>query len=295
MNKKSKVFMLTAALSLSCALSSFAGWNQDEKGWYWYQYDDGSYAKSGIKNIDGVNYAFDASGYMLTGWQYLEFKWYYFYPGNGAQAIGWTQIDGKWYYLDPDKGGEMATYWLDLGKDRYYLDEKGVLQTGIFYLSNSTDGATNAYQADANGVLYRNSSVSSGDKTVRYGSDGIMMYRSPVTKKVAEITGEDEWQYLLNEEGMRKQEAEFAKILGKAAEPIKDELVSNYNSTVRSQYSSSKRAEKKTAWEKRARKKLNGYLTESEIEQFISDVEAGRSTSNSYTADDYDYEYDDYD
>ena len=55
---------------------------------------------------------------------------------------------------DSDNGA-MYTYWLDIGKDRYYLDENGVLQTGLFYLSDSTSGSKYAYQADANGVLIR--------------------------------------------------------------------------------------------------------------------------------------------
>ena len=53
-------------------------------------------------------------------------------------AIGWKQVGDKWYYLDPNDNGAMYTYWLDIGKDRYYLDENGVLQTGLFYLSDST-------------------------------------------------------------------------------------------------------------------------------------------------------------
>ncbi len=204
MKKKAAVIMLAMALSAATAGTALAaGWQQDEKG-YWYQYDDGSYA-TGTKEIDGKTYLFDAGGYMMTGWQYLGWKWYYF-NGDGSKAMGWTQLDGKWYYLDPADDGAMYTWWLELPDpvkknktNRYYLDENGVMATGIFYLSDSTSGSSYAYQADENGVLICNKVVKQGDMEMRYDSDGRIRYRNAQTKADAKEYGTEEWQYLLSE------------------------------------------------------------------------------------------------
>ncbi len=44
------------------------GWKQDEKGW-WYKDSETTYKKDGVYSIDGNYYAFNAEGYMITGWQ----------------------------------------------------------------------------------------------------------------------------------------------------------------------------------------------------------------------------------
>ncbi len=43
------------------------GWKQDEKGW-WYKDSETTYKKDGVYSIDGNYYAFNAEGYMITGW-----------------------------------------------------------------------------------------------------------------------------------------------------------------------------------------------------------------------------------
>ena len=43
---------------------------------------------------------------MLTGWQCLGGKWYFFNP-NGTMKTGWKKSGGKWYYLGED--GVMVT------------------------------------------------------------------------------------------------------------------------------------------------------------------------------------------
>lgn len=47
-------------------MTALAGeWKQDQTGW-WYQNDEGGYAKSGWKTIDGKSYYFNENGYMLA-------------------------------------------------------------------------------------------------------------------------------------------------------------------------------------------------------------------------------------
>lgn len=210
MRKKTGIALISLALSVACAGTSLAAWNSDDRGW-WYQYDDGRYAKAGMREVEGALYCFDADGYMQTGWQYVNWKWRYF-DASGPLVTGWTQLDGKWYYLDPADEGAMYTYWLELpdakkkGKtNMYYLNEDGVLQTGIFYLSRGTSGETYAYQADENGVLMRNKTVKNGGTEIRYDEFGVIRFRNAETKKNAQRDGTDEWQYLLSESELENQ------------------------------------------------------------------------------------------
>lgn len=63
--RKFLVLLMSATIALCSTFVSFAGeWKQDNVGW-WYQNDDGSYVISSWKEIDGKQYYFDASGYIL--------------------------------------------------------------------------------------------------------------------------------------------------------------------------------------------------------------------------------------
>lgn len=209
MRKRIGIIGLSLALSVVGAGTALASWNQDERGW-WFQYEDGRYAKSGVREVEGGTFCFDGDGYMQTGWQYVNWKWYYF-EEDGTQAVGWKELEGNWYYLDPKEEGAMQTYWLDLedpnkkGKiNRYYFDEAGILKIGTFYLSDETNGSSYAYKTDENGVLIRNKKMKSGDTEIRYDEDGRIRFRNAQTKRNAEIDGTDEWQYLLSESEMER-------------------------------------------------------------------------------------------
>ena len=52
MSKKMKLMVLTAALTLGAAMTSYAGWKQNDTG-YWWQNDDGSYPTSSWHWLDG--------------------------------------------------------------------------------------------------------------------------------------------------------------------------------------------------------------------------------------------------
>ena len=49
-------------------------WKMDSVGW-WYDLDNGSYARDEKRDIDGATYRFNGSGYMVTGWYYLGGAW----------------------------------------------------------------------------------------------------------------------------------------------------------------------------------------------------------------------------
>lgn len=102
-------------------------WRQDSGGW-WYHCYDGTYPKNEWKEIDGLNYWFNAEGYMATGWQNVGNEWYYM-NSSGARLNGcWLELGGVWYYLKED--GKMATGWQLVGNTWYYLYPSGMMATG---------------------------------------------------------------------------------------------------------------------------------------------------------------------
>ena len=287
MRKRNLILTAAAVMTIASASTALAGWQQGGDGRYWYTYEDGSYARNGIKTIDGYEYAFDNDGYMQIGWQYINFKWYYFEPSTVAKVYGWREIGGKWYYLDPEDFGSMYTYWLNIGDNRYYLDENGVMQTGIFFLSDPTSGSSFAYQADpVTGALYRNRKLESSDgqKTFRYDDNGIMQYSSPATRRVAKITGDDEWQYVLNEQKQKEQDAENDQIIRDGVNELKNELYEDYRDDVRSK-SGTGRQNAQKRWEDKATRQLKDLVDSGELTEYINQVEGGRYIRASVSTD----------
>lgn len=61
-----KTMVIVIALSSAFCFNAFAGeWKSDNNGW-WYQNEDGSYAKNSWKEINGNWYYFNEGGYMLS-------------------------------------------------------------------------------------------------------------------------------------------------------------------------------------------------------------------------------------
>lgn len=135
-------------------------WQSDENGW-WYQYDDGSYAKSEWKTIDDQKYYFDENGYMATsqyvdgkqikpdgtvgdeGYEWKESedgKWWY---GSGSEnyATGHVKINGEWHTFD-DEG-----WWLGA----YAKGTKSVSRTGMGITNE--DGTELVWRTDSGALL----------------------------------------------------------------------------------------------------------------------------------------------
>ena len=102
----------------------------DSTGW-WYQWGDRSYPAKMFLKISGKTYYFNASGYMVTGWQYIGGKWYYF-DGSGAMVTGWQYLGGKWYYMN--SSGVMLTGKQYIGGKWYYFNGSGAMVTGWQYI-----------------------------------------------------------------------------------------------------------------------------------------------------------------
>ena len=110
-----------------------AYWVQNNGRWLYVQ-EDGSYAKSTWKTIDGKEYYFGADGYMATGWLKQGSTWYYLKPAAKNSA---------------EKVGEKAyNYWVGTaGIGGYYIDKYGRMVAGKDYSLGSY-----VYTFDANGL-----------------------------------------------------------------------------------------------------------------------------------------------
>ena len=138
---------------LPCADPAGGSWVKDSVGW-WYRCADGvTYLKAGWFTVNGSEYQFGPSGYMMTGflkrvsgeWVYADPEgalvggwvrdgvyggpyWYYLDPATKVMRTGWLFERGSWYYLGVS--GNMHTGWITYGSSWYYLNSTGAMRTG---------------------------------------------------------------------------------------------------------------------------------------------------------------------
>lgn len=161
MGSAAMILTLSFAMASPCQAGE---WKKEGDRW-WYAFDESKYAANGIHKIDRVDYFFDPSGYMRTGW--IEAGGWYYGEESGALAKGWRLIDNKWYYFDADY--RMQTGWIQVKSKTYYLKDDGSMQTGSFEVGGVW------YAADPEtGAIIRNrkETVESTGKKMRYNSDG---------------------------------------------------------------------------------------------------------------------------
>lgn len=91
-------------------------WVTDSHG-KWYQYSNGTYEKSGFKQIDNHTYYFQSNGYVQVGWLLSNNDWYMF-DSEGVMITGWNGS----YYFD-ENGNAVRNKWIG----DYYFDENGMM------------------------------------------------------------------------------------------------------------------------------------------------------------------------
>ena len=165
-------------VTLPCTNPEGGHWAKDAVGW-WYVCANGTdYLKAGWFTINGVDYQFGPSGYMMTGflkradgaWVYADSEgalvggwvrdggyWYYLDPVTKVMATGWLAEGGSWYYLHAN--GVMAIGWVADGGSWYYLNASGAMVTGWVNLGGSwyylgPDGAMFTGTHTINGRVY---------------------------------------------------------------------------------------------------------------------------------------------
>ena len=103
------------------------GWVKNTIGW-WYRYKDGSWPADCMVELpwsQGIDtFCFNRRGYMVTGWQKIDGKWYFFDEKSGAMKKGWIFWSGSWFYLDPETG-VMHTGWIEYKGRKCYLEPSG--------------------------------------------------------------------------------------------------------------------------------------------------------------------------
>ncbi|WP_418776451.1 InlB B-repeat-containing protein, partial [Holdemanella biformis] len=150
-------------------------WVTDSNG-KWYQYSDGTYEKSGFKEMNGKTYYFQSNGYVKTGWLLLNNSWYMF-NADGSMITGWHgdyyfDENGKMkanafvegYYLGAD-GKYVKNQWIKDGGKDYFMDANGKVKKndwqGAYYLGSDGAMLTNTFTKDgyyvgSDGAYYTN-------------------------------------------------------------------------------------------------------------------------------------------
>ena len=130
----------------------YYGWIQLRSKWYYLDKDnEGIMVRDTVKNIGGCNYAFDASGAMLTGWVLRPEGWYYA-KSNGVFALGWIKLKNLWYYLDgtnEEHPGIMVEDCVFQVGNQYYSFKKNGTMNGAGWVQR----AEGWYYANSNGSL----------------------------------------------------------------------------------------------------------------------------------------------
>lgn len=275
----------TVIISTVIGFTAYAGWGSDEGG-TWYQYDSSEYARDQIAEIDGISYAFDASGYLLYGWQSINGSWYYFNEETGAMATGWLESDGDWYYMDPDSG-VMHTGWLKKGAKKYYMDSSGIMQTGTF----AVDGSPYLYEAYEDGSLITNllENEDEAETGIAYWhkDDGTIMYKTSNTQKL-----DNSWQILYAGGYQDDNIADQQSLLNEKITETKDSLYEYYENNVYTAKSTKQWLGRLEKWEAKVQKSLSALgVSQEEIDSFINDIKAGTYDDSHDNDDDDEYYY----
>ena len=158
-------------------------WVTENGGWRYVCADGVSFLTSGWFTINGSDYQFDSSGYMMTGflkrvdgqWVYADASgalvggwvrdaayggphWYYLDPVTKLMRTGWLFDRGSWYYLGDS--GDMHTGWVKVDGLWYYLSSSGAMHTGWLNLDGAwyylgPDGGMFTGTHTINGRVYR--------------------------------------------------------------------------------------------------------------------------------------------
>lgn len=107
-----------------------SGWIKEEYSFHGDTYVDWYYA--------------DSNGNLVTGWQFINGKWYYFGKDFVMYSDGMYEIGGKYYFFYPS--GAMGTGWIartfeygDGSSDIvwYYASDSGALVSGWQWIGNA--------------------------------------------------------------------------------------------------------------------------------------------------------------
>lgn len=168
-------------------------WQKINNKWYFFHPDSFIMFSGGAWEIYGKAYYLDSSGAMRTGWISTvnddgETIWCYAQP-NGELVTGWQKINGKWYYFYPEGYAMYPEGIREINGEKYYFDKSGAMQTGWFTkdgficYSNSSGVIQKGWQSidgkwyyfDPDDYhMYKNGETYINDKTYYFDENGIM-------------------------------------------------------------------------------------------------------------------------
>ena len=131
----------------------------------WYYYNSLGVKQTGWQKISGKWYYLNSSGVMQTGWQKISSKWYYL-NGSGVMQTGWLKKANKWYYFNGS--GVMQTGWLKKDNKWYYFNGSGVMQTGWLKKANKW------YYFNGSGIMQTSKWINNKGKWFYFDELGIM-------------------------------------------------------------------------------------------------------------------------
>lgn len=182
----------------------YEGWHLINSSWYYFAEENSlgpMLYDNCIADINGVTYAFDAEGRMITGWGMVT-VWYdiddsanfwCYCDANGVVQHGWQYIDGYWYYFGEESasyGVMYANYVITIDGVNYAFAPNGVMVKNAWFLDPYEnewyyfdgsgaghngwlkDGA-NWYYCENGKMVYNDTITTDGDKLSKFDENGI--------------------------------------------------------------------------------------------------------------------------
>ena len=102
---------------------------------YLTQFGEKYTGHEGWIKLEGDDYYINNEGALLSGWQMIDGKWYYFYHDESdIMVTGWFEIDGSHYYFS--QWGKMVTGWEQINGNWYYFNQWGKMVNGWNQINN---------------------------------------------------------------------------------------------------------------------------------------------------------------
>ena len=130
---------VSAVSTLGSTTGGYTGWTNDASGRWWYYNAGAKVVGWAYDTANGKWYYCDETNGMLTGWFHDASSgyWYYLDAASGEMLTGWQLINGKQYYfaLVPP----ASTYSYDFANAKWvYSNESGYRPYGSMYAGTTT-------------------------------------------------------------------------------------------------------------------------------------------------------------
>lgn len=165
-------FRTSASSTGSGSSTQDTGWIQDGKTWKWLK-ADGTYAKNEWIDDHGTWYYVNQWEEMVTGWQTIEGKSYYFASTGEMAANKWVKyVRGSssvdWRYAGAN-GALLRNEWLKDGGSWYYFGSDLDMVTGFEQIQDQS------YYFSDSGIMKANKWVKRYNDYRYYGASGAML------------------------------------------------------------------------------------------------------------------------